>query len=441
MDIHDIFCSKVNVKEVSTKLQAKEGVSKSAKRSSRMAAKKNDPSIFFGVLRQFDFKSFVAFVEVVRDLSVEDDKHYQLFSMICSNFKHLREPSDPDSMESYSKLMTIIKLHEQKSSQVTISYTKDGDVGDPHTSEWTDVKSASITSNVRDLKLDGDPVLSLLDLRTIQHDSEDELLDFSQDEGDFYSHTHGVRVTVNRQALPNDSMHIFLTVNDYSKKIKIPEGYNASYSALISLRCRPEVDSFLEFISITIPHCACGDIEEELCVLSASEPGSTDEVVYLQEDSDIEIESIDDRYFTFRTKHFTKYKVGSNSKSSRKQKSSKKNPMKSGHSALTAKKSRSFERSSSCPDSEMEENIKSDTQVDNKFVAIRGIPYDIAISTTSSKFFFFVTLDASDTYIEVFNFLYEPLKKIVILCTNYACKPDYNSQTVSKVALNGRENM
>ncbi len=391
VNIHDTLCNNVDVKEVSTRLQDKEGVAKSARKNARKVAKMNDPEIFYGVLILFDFTSFVAFVEVVRDLSLEDYKHFQLFSVICSNFKHLSEPSDPEGMESYSKLMTIIKLHEQKSSQVTITYKKNDNVDDTPVSEWTDVRSSYITPNMRDLKLDDDPVLSLLDLRTIQHDSEDELLDFSQDEGVFYSHTHGVRVTVNRQALPNDSIHIFLTVNDYSKRITIPEGYNASYSALISLRCRPEVDSFLEFISITIPHCACGDIEEELCVLSASEPGSTDEVVHLQEDSNIEIESIDDRYFTFRTKHFTKYKVGSNSTSSRKQRPSKKNPM-------AGNKSRSFEPF--YPDSELEEIIESNKQVDNKFVALRGIPHT-PVSSSSIRCCFFITLDVSDSYIEV----------------------------------------
>ena len=85
----------------------------------------------------------------------------------------------------------------------------------------------------------------------------------------------------------------------------MPLGYSGVYSALVDLQCEPGFDRFQDHVTVTIPHCATGDeVEESLCVLSAAN-GETE----LVEDADIEIESIDEDYVTFKTLHFCKYRV------------------------------------------------------------------------------------------------------------------------------------
>ena len=159
----------------------------------------------------------------------------------------------------------------------------------------------------------------------------------------------------------------------------VPEDYKASFSALISLKCDPEVDKFLDYVTVAVPHCAHGDSEclcECLCVLSASECGDSKEPLYLQEDSDIDIVSIDEHYFTFKTKHFTRFKVAANTKNFRKQRQRKMYP----------KKARTF--------------FKSLKRIINeRFVAIRVFPeYE---TESPQKCLLVITYDASDTFVEV----------------------------------------
>ena len=402
VNIHDTLCNNVNVEKVSSLLQCRKDVSKQAKKNSRKAAKLKDPEVFYSVLGKFDFKSFVAFVDIVQEISENDDKHLQLLYVICSNYKELSEFSDSENQESHSKLKAIIKHCEGE--QVEIRYRKGDDDG-TYSEGMTDVTSglASTTTNIKSK----DPPIDLQSIRndlwTIQHPVEEEALEYSHGEGVFYSHTHGVRVIADRQSLPDESLHIILTVNDYSSHVVIPEDYNACYSALISLKCYPKVDAFLDFVSVTIPHCAHGDVES-LRVLSASESEDKNETLYLREDSDIEIDSIDEYYFTFRTKHFSKYRVAG-VKNSHKLKQRKKNP-KGTHSLLSAKrKSRSFERSTSGDATEsgvvetIESGVGNTTVINARFVAIRCIP-DHQVESPL-KCYFFVTYDIADTYAEV----------------------------------------
>ena len=405
--ISDTLCNNLDLEKVSLMLQERDDISEKAKKNSKRAAKKKDPQVFFGVLRKFDFKSFIGFVEVIKETS-DNEKHSQLFSVICSGFKNLADFSDIDDQIIHSKLKDMIEIHEQKSSQVLIKFRQD------ESSKDTD-EVQSMTSAMASLRTDEESAEGTFttrphsDLLAIRHEIESEPLEYSGDEGMFYSHVHGVRVTADRRAFPTDSLNIVLSVNDYSRRIVVPEDYKASFSALISLKCDPEVDEFLDYVTVAVPHCAHGDTEclcECLCVLSAPECGDSKEPLCLQEDSNIEIVRIDEHYFTFKTKHFTKYKVAANTKKSRKQRQSKKNPKKASTSIFISQRSHSFERSSSFPESDANEATKSSLAVDKiipaineRFVAIRVFPEYEAGSP--QECLFVITYDASDTFVKV----------------------------------------
>ena len=408
VSIYNSLCANMDLEEVSSELQGRDDVSIRAKKLSRKAAKLKDLECFYGVLCKFDFQSFVGFVEVIEQTSKNNEKHSQLFSVICSSFKNLAEFSSTEDQLIHSKLKSMIERHECELSRITIKYRRD------ESSKDTDgVKS--VASAMASLRIDEESAegtfttRSHSDLLTIRHEIESEPLEYSGDEGMFYSHVHGVRVTADRCAFPSDSLNIVLSVNDYSRRIVVPEDYKASFSALISLKCDPEVDEFLDYVTVAVPHCAHGDTEclyECLCVLSASECGDSKEPLYLQEDSDIEIVSIDEHYFTFKTEHFTRFKVAANTKKSRKQRQSKKTPKKASTSIFKSQKSHSLERSSSFPESDDIEATKSSLAVDKiipvvdeRFVAIRVFPEYEAGSP--QECLFVITYDASDTFVEV----------------------------------------
>lgn len=381
--VRDTLCDNIDVKMVGELLCKKEVIPKAVKKKIKAAVKTKRVDIFYGVIKDFDLKTFVAFVEVLQHLSLLDEKHRIVFSLTCSCFRNWNIYPDPENQQHIAKLNAIIE--ECGKSDNEIKFRPKEGKEDKCPEGTTDVTSSTVeTINSHTL------------IRLRPHLSEDTIFSREQEENVFYSHTHGVTVIADREALPHRSLNIVLTVNDYSRRVIIPAGYDASYSALISLKCEPELDSFLDFVSVTIPHCAVGDIDS-LCILSAPEDSSHREI-YLKEDSDIEIDTIDEHYFTFRTKHFTKHKVAASLRNRRKQKK-RKNP-KAGHSSVANTRGRV--RSFDAPESPTLGPTKKKLVTDLRFVALK---YNTSKDQTSSqqKCMFFVTY-ALNSFIEVRNY-------------------------------------
>ena len=355
----DTLCHNLNVEVVGKMLLDKEGISKILRKKIRAAVRKNDVHFFYAVLKDFDLKTLVSFLEVLQLLSVSDEKHCALYSLICSRLKKWSINPDPGN-EDYIKLKAITEEGSKSKSEICfrpkVAKCPEG---------TTDVTSSAV-----------DTVSGHVQIHLRPHLVETEIFSRGQQENVFYSQAHGVTVTVDQQALPEQQLlEIILTVNDYSRQVTMPKGYDASYSSLISLKSDPE---FMNSVTITIPHCAIGDIEDSLCILSAPEDPTCREI-HLEEDSEIEIDMIDEHYFTFRTKHLSFYKVGAKNRSSRRQKRCTSKNAKAGRDSATTKGQKLV--------------------CDARFVAVK---YMRAESSSHWKCIFFVTY-SNNTFMKVYH--------------------------------------
>jgi hypothetical protein len=76
-------------------------------------------------------------------------------------------------------------------------------------------------------------------------------------------------------------------------------------SAIVSLTTNPKIKKFLDHVTVSIPHCGVSmqDYHTFYCLLSHS-----DDQPSFEEDASIEVDFTSDwRYFSFRTRHFTRY--------------------------------------------------------------------------------------------------------------------------------------
>ncbi len=397
--IGDTLCNTIEVEKVASLLTKRDDCSKKLRRLVKKISTQ-DAWTFFAVLKKFDFKNFVIFVEVVHQLSEmggKENKYLQLFHSLCSELKNLEEWSQLKCQKSTERLNALMVLHGDHPPLMEIKFRKN-DEGDDIQKEKRDLTSLDEPLTTSRLLWDEDIVQkveegvtlsekpaaiseTLLEEPIVQKVAEDvassekpleisktfleepikekgdvklsekpsqisilkaplrepipsvcqhklltrsqciekKFLYFEADEELFCSHTHGVCITVSRHAVPCKSLCIALSVNSFSGKVVYPDDYDASYSALVSLTCDPAVE-FLDHVTVTIPHCAHGDLDA-LCVLSAPElcESEKNESVIFSEEEDIVIQSISDSYLTFQTKHFSMHKLGKTMKK-RKQK-------------------------------------------------------------------------------------------------------------------------
>ena len=288
--IRDTVCRNIDAEKIWEHMSQKKEITN--KRKIKKAVRSGKIYIFYGVVSEFDLKTFVAFVEVIRDLSATDEKLYHVYHSICDRFKNWGLKPDPEDVQYLEQLNTMIKQFGIACFDVHRSVR-----GERERNRPSEGGECCITGAIEDIVL-ADLKLYSPEVTTFYHSQKVNIL---------YSHIHGVIVMAKGDALPVNSVKIVLTVNDYSRPIHVPEGYNAFYSALISLRCDPNIDSFLDYVSVSIPHCAVGDVES-LCLLSGSDADS-EERIYLREESDIVIESVDGYYFTYRTIRFCANKL------------------------------------------------------------------------------------------------------------------------------------
>ena len=275
--VHETLCKKLDLKRVGEQLTTGTRLKKRIRGCIKRAVKEEDKELFFAILSQkFDLKSLVFFLEVLDSTAAENYGHKEILTILCRNLEELSREDEP------------IEVVEQLESI---------------TSRYVGISCAEM----EELSV-GEVVL--------YHKYRVETFSFSKSKSHVqHSPTHDVTVCVEPTAFPVDveEFDISLTVNDYAQPITMPPQYTAVYSALINLKCEPHFEKFRDYVTVTLPHCAVGGIDN-LCVLSAPDGDGN-----LVEDLAIEIVSIDEAYVTFGTLHFSNNLVSA-SKKIRKQK-------------------------------------------------------------------------------------------------------------------------
>ena len=341
---HETLCQKLALKEVGTQLTIGDRLPKPLRKHVRYAVKTKDAEHFYSTLLKFDIKSFVFFLEVLDSTSTENSNHREILSILSHYLEHLHLEEEP-SVHVMAQLQSITSKYLPKKSTLTESLV----------TESARVQGATLVQDEISLKVKAQESLthasteesltyasteesltrasteeSLTRASTECDDNTDkdsevssspvvlyyehpvETVSFNKtDQHVLYSPTHDITVSIGPEAFPKelDTFELSLAVNDYSQHVTMPPEYTGVFSALISLQCKPHFEEFQDYVTVTIPHCAAGDIEGSLCVLSAADTESK-----LVEDPDIEIESIDEHYLTFRTKHFCKERLSKTKK-------------------------------------------------------------------------------------------------------------------------------
>ena len=253
--VHEFLCAKLDLKTVGKQLTTGTRLKKRIRICINKAVEEEDKKLFFAILsKKFDLKSWVFFLEVLDSTAAENHDHKEILAILCHNLEEL-------SVEDES----IVKQLE-------------------------DIKSRYVGFSTR------------VETVVLYHEYQVETFSFSKSKSHVqHSPTHDVTVCVEPTAFPVgvEEFDISLTVNDYAQPITMPPQYTAVYSALINLKCEPHFEKFRDYLTVTLPHCAVGGIDN-LCVLSAPDGDGN-----LVEDLHIEIVSIDEAYITFRTLHFS----------------------------------------------------------------------------------------------------------------------------------------
>lgn len=302
--VHETLCQKIALKEVGTQLTYGDRLPKSLRKHVKHATKKNDVEHFYSTLLKFDFESFVFFLEVLDSTSTDNGDHKEILSILSHDLEHLHLEKEP-SVQVAAQLQSITAKYLPKKSTLS-EFTRSQDallVHDEISAEKYKLNSPAFspTDNAdKNCEIPAFPVV-------LYYEHPVETVSFNKtDQHVLYSPTHDITVSIGPAAFPKglDAFDLSLAVNDYSQHVTMPPEYTGVFSALICLQCKPHFEKFQDYVTVTIPHCAAGDIEGSLCVLSAADTESE-----LVEDPDIEIESIDEHYLTFRTMHFTKERV------------------------------------------------------------------------------------------------------------------------------------
>jgi hypothetical protein len=258
--VHETLCEKLDLKKVGEQLTAGKELRKRIRSGIKNAMRNKDLEEFYSVLQAFDLKSFVFFLKVLDSTAAENPGHKEILTILFHNLEELSMPSE-----------VVAQLHGIRSKYVNI-----------------------LCQNLQELHVE-DIVL--------YYDNEPEIYSFNKSDDRqhiLHSPTHDVTVCV-KNAFPKhlEKFDVVLTVNDYSQPITIPAEYTGEYSDLINLKCDPHFDKFQDYVTVTLSHCAIGNLDN-LCVLTAAD-GDCE----LAEDLDIEIDDIDRDYITFRTLHFS----------------------------------------------------------------------------------------------------------------------------------------
>lgn len=150
-----------------------------------------------------------------------------------------------------------------------------------------------------------------------------------------YSSVHGVTVTVPPTAVPGQDFELQMSAS-LETSIPIDPDY-ALCSAIVELTTNPKIDAFTDYVTVSMPHCALNmqNHPEFYCVISHTDGESS-----FKEDTSVEVDFTSQQgYFSFRTKHFTRY--GAAGKRKRPQKSAAIPPR--TQPLRSTKKSRSLE--------------------------------------------------------------------------------------------------
>ena len=354
------LCHKIDLDRVGSSLAEEGKISKHLAKYVKKAMKKKDKSLFFSVLTKFDLKNFVVFLEVLD--TINDRPHHDILKLLCHDLQQHFSWQSATDQEVVTRLQSIVlkysavegAIESEHGSQLVGRYSEQTGEGATLSIEGITsslsisepvIQSSTPTATLQGLTtkqshLEGltmvqdkfstteqpeglDTVLSAppeskstfptlpqgegsVDGTILYYKHPVERFSFSRTNCNvFHSPINEISVSVESNAFPKgvDEFDLSLTVNDYSQPITMPSQYTGAYSALIGLKCEPHFEKFEHYVTVTLPHCAVGDLDS-LCVLSAADGDS-----HLVEDPDILIQSIDEKYIEFTTTHFTVFRA------------------------------------------------------------------------------------------------------------------------------------
>ena len=293
----DTIFRNIDLQKVGPKLTTGEKLPTKLKKQIKFAMKMKDKRIFLGAVVAMDLKSLLIFLEVLDE--IQDDKHRHIVTHLCSGLQHY-------SLKSESDQEVVDRLQYFKAKYLPKSVVATRTAMDESMAPETSISDETTATEGQESLLAEDMSQCTLSKPVWYYEHPVETAMFSSGvHNEFYSPVHDVAVIMEPGAFPQhlSRLTLSLTVNDYSHRISLPQDYRGMYSALLSLKCDPPVEKFPKPVAVTVPHCALGALDN-LCVLVGEEGDNT-----LHEDSDVEIESVDQLHLTFRALHFTNHMV------------------------------------------------------------------------------------------------------------------------------------
>ena len=295
--------------------KADEILDKDTKKRLEKSKKKADIMFLLAVLKCLKLPEFALFLESLEEIG--DDNHRTALTTVATHIPVLSLPS-PETSEAAKKIKRIYTVYfkptkhrdvpsdpEQVLESLTITdeppHDSSQSVQQP---EHAEIQSATVSTQSLPQSVSGPG-----DVRVT--------VNIGKDGGLLYSSVHGITVSVPVTAVPHyiQKFELVMTAS-LSSTIPIGPDY-IPCSAIVSLTTNPKIETFSDHVTVSVPHCAVSMQEYPgfYCLLS-----HTDGQPSFEEDANIEIDFTSKwRYFSFKTRHFTRYMAAGKRLPSRKQ--------------------------------------------------------------------------------------------------------------------------
>lgn len=367
----DTLKTHLDVTEVTQKMLTAEKadviMNKSTKKQLEKS-KRKDIKYLLAVLKKYlDFPGFVLLLESLEQIG--DKNHLTALTTIATHIDYLSIPTpadDPLIAEATKKLRRIHDVHfkptkhldvppdpelSQSSDMLGILNVAESE-SKPIDDQGQPIKTADISDTEKPWQ-EGMPEtqssskavcsysIQSLPQSIMYGKTEQESVHIGKDGGQLYSPVHGITVSVPATAVVEE-FELQMTAS-LSSTIPIGPEY-IPCSAIVTLTTHPKIEDFSDDVTVSVPHCAVGmqDYPELYCVLSHTNGQSS-----FVEDADIEVDFTSQwRYFSFKTKHFTRY-LGAGKRNAKVVQPVRKQPMR-----LVKLKARSLEHHYETPEVE-----------------------------------------------------------------------------------------
>ena len=310
--------------------KADEVLNKATKKHLEKSKNKADTKFLLAVLKRLELPGFALFLESLEQIG--DKNHLTALTTIATHIPSLPLPSPETSETAISEAAKKIN----RIYTVFFKPTKHRDV--PSDSEQvlavesliiSDEPPLDFSQSVRTTVLPGtiqpeqtEIQSATVSIQSLPHNlsgsgDDNVTVKIGKDGGLLYSPVHGITVNVPASAVPH-CIQKFELVMTASLSSAIPIGTDyIPCSAIVSLTTNPKIEKFSDHVMVSVPHCAVSvmDYPEFYCLLSHSDDQDS-----FEEDTNIEVDFIRKwRYFSFKTRHFTRYVAAGKRVSPRKQ--------------------------------------------------------------------------------------------------------------------------